>query len=59
MDNFNHYLLDSHKTSDKEFIINAESPLRFNTLWTEIQKLDRSPVPGVSDPLYAVVSRCI
>ena len=27
-------------------------------LWTEIQKLDRSPVPGVSNPLYAVVSRC-
>ena len=28
-------------------------------LWTDIQKLDRSPAPGRSDPLYAVIGRCI
>ena len=35
----------------------VEQYLRAAGTWTDIQPLDRSPSPGRSDPLYAVVAR--
>ena len=49
MEYFNYYLLNSHKTSEKEFVINDGKNLSFKSLWSQIKKnasILQSRLPG-------------